>query len=85
MTHIAAGDSSLFALCPACAVNNLAGHTLVPRGPLETAVFAVALLVLFRVLLLAARYLWRPGELAPGHIKRTVLDDSAATPHTSAR
>jgi len=84
MSHGAEGNSSLVALCPACSANNLPGHTLVPRGPLETAVFAAALLILLRVLVLAVKYLVRPGELAPGHIKRAVLDDSAATPRRSA-
>jgi hypothetical protein len=85
MSHSAKGDLSLTALCPACSANNFPGHTLVSRGPLETAVFAAALLILVRVLFHAAKYLCRPGELAPDHIKRTVLDDSAATLDRIAR
>jgi hypothetical protein len=71
-------SGALFATyCPSCSPAGAGGHGTAPRGALDFALVAAGAVILFFALLLALRFLFRPGEGSPTHVKWTVLDDAA--------
>ncbi|MCA9597337.1 MAG: hypothetical protein KC776_28680 [Myxococcales bacterium] len=66
--------------CPNCAVANPTAHSATPTGTWEFGVVAVGLVLVALALVAALKLLLRPGERAPEHIKRTILDDTAVPP-----
>jgi hypothetical protein len=71
------GALSLAKYCPNCALNGAGGHGTGPRGAFDLAIVAAGAVILSVALLLALRFLLRPGERSPTHVKWTVLDDAA--------
>lgn len=70
-------SEALFAMyCPNCVLPGARGHGA-PRGALDVAIVALGAVVLFFALALALKFLLRPGERSPTHVKWTILDDSA--------
>jgi hypothetical protein len=49
-----------------------------PGGPLDYVIVAVAMLVVVLTAIQTIRWLVAPGENAPDHIKRVILDDEPA-------
>lgn len=62
--------------CPRCAEINPNLHAAGPRGSGDWAVVFVAVVILVAALVAAIKLLWFPGEQAPHHVKRMILDDS---------
>lgn len=72
------GSSGAFfaAYCPQCSADGPGGHGVAPRGAWDFAIVAVGAVILLFALLLAIRFLFRPGEGSPTHVKWTILDDT---------
>lgn len=62
--------------CPRCAEIDPTLHAAEPRGPGDWLLVSVAVVVLVAALVAAVKALWFPGEQAPHHVKRSILDDS---------
>ncbi len=72
-------SSSLLA-CEVCksqqpkVVQNIT-HGAGPQGQTDFVIIAIAIVIVLLTLIFSVKYLLKPGENSPGHVKNTVLEN----------
>ncbi len=65
-------------LCPRCAAVGVEGHVTGPADSWDVGIGGLGAIIVAAALGRALWLLLRPGEKAPRHIKRAVLDDTTS-------
>lgn len=80
MSLMVLGFSSPLLACEVCksqqpkVVQNIT-HGAGPQGQSDFIIIAVAVIIVLFTLVFSIKYLLKPGEDSPGHVKRTILDN----------